>query len=84
MDYAKPRRYEVTDSRGQVHKRKSPRVYTHAVVHHAPARAATGNYRASEAYSKAAWCGRADLANKEASVWSKHGWQVEIIPIPAA
>jgi hypothetical protein len=75
-------KYQVTDSRGQIHKRTSDRTYTHAVVHHVPApRPEDKIVWASEAYSKARWCGRADLARKEAAGWQANGFEAEIIPV---
>ena len=76
-------KYQVTDSRGQVHKRTTMnRTYTHAVVCHMPEM--PDRYHPDKpwpARSSASWCGRADLAEKEAARWRKHGYPVEIIPI---
>ena len=78
-------KYQVTDSKGQLHKRVTKdRTYTHAVVYHIPAQPAGNGWKARDAYSKASWCGRADLAHKEANVWCRHGWAVEIIPVVEA
>lgn len=75
-------KYQVTDSRGQVHKRtsKAGRVYTHAVVTHYPACPAEGNWAAREAYSKASWSGSLHLAHKEAARRSSCV-SVEVIPV---
>jgi hypothetical protein len=84
-------KYQVADSKGQVHKRTTKdRTYTHCVVHHRPAIAAStvidreGNpidFEAYDAITRANWCGSEELARKEASVWEKYGYAVEIIPI---
>lgn len=74
-------KYQITDSRGQVHKRATDRTYTHAVVFHVPGIPADGPWPARPGYSKAAWCGRADLAGKQAAMWQTVGYAVEIIPV---
>lgn len=72
-------KYQVTDSKGQVHKRTSlNRTYTHAVVIHYAARPADGDYMGRKAYSKAAWAGSHELAAKSAAYESKWG-ETEII-----
>ncbi len=76
-------KYSVTDSRGKVHTRTSPRTYTHAVVHHVPARDAEGNWLARAAYSNANWCGSLKLAQKEAAQWGRRGLTTEIIEVGA-
>lgn len=74
MIYPKPRRYEVTDPRGELHKRKSARVYTHLVV----AR------RESDGKAARAFCGSESLANKQAAQWRKYGYAVVVVVIPPA
>jgi hypothetical protein len=61
--------YHVTDSLGVAHKRTTERVYTHAVI-----------VRKGESV-KGRWCGRADLARKEAALWAKNGWATEIVEV---
>ena len=77
-------KYQVTDSRGQVHKRTTKdRAYTHAVVIHCGIVPAGANYREVPAKSWAQWAGRADLAQKAASQASKF-WGFEAVEIIAA
>ncbi len=74
-------RYQVTDSRGQVHKRTSVRIYTHAVVYHVPAQAPTKQWpRGLDGHSKAAFCGSDMLASNEAASLAKR-YAVEVIPV---
>jgi hypothetical protein len=86
-------KYQVVDSQGQVHKRTTKdRTYTHSVVHHVKGHK-KGDVvpygdgttyiatRDTEDRSAANWCGNAGLAEKEANVWRKHGWDVEIIAV---
>lgn len=62
------------------------RTYTHAII---CARPAVGNYYHGknskfEAAHITNWCGRLDLAQKEASRWSKMYEVVEIVPAEVA
>lgn len=82
-------KYQVTDSRGEVHTRSSERTYTHAVVAYNPGRPARkgtdpkGNeitVPAEAPRSRAAWSGTHRLALREAKRWSSHpSWVVEVI-----
>ena len=52
--------YEVTDSAGNVYRRSSANhIYTHAVI-------VRGKWRDGKPFGRAYWCGRAELAQKEA------------------
>jgi hypothetical protein len=75
------RKYQVTDSRGIVHKRNSVRLYTHAVVAHVPGRPAQVGYPAHEPVTNTAWTGSPRLAEREANRWRNHSakWTVEVI-----
>jgi len=56
-------------------------LYRHAVVRHPPEQPADGIWPARPARSKASWTSRVDLAQKEAAVWRKHGYETEIIDV---
>jgi len=76
-------KYQVTDSRGQVHKRTTKeRTYTHAVVIHCGIIPANENWREQPAKTIVQWAGRPDLARKAADQSKKYwGFEaVEIIP----
>lgn len=74
-------KYQVTDSRGEVHKRRTARTYTHAVVIHLPAKPAHNGSPASEAHTKTSWAGTERLANREAKRWESHPrFSVEVVP----
>jgi hypothetical protein len=80
-------KYQVTDSRGKVHKRNSTgsgRTYAFAVVTHFPAAPAEGTFLAREkAYDKVEWRRDRALAEQCASQTRKYfngrGVTVEII-----
>jgi hypothetical protein len=64
------KKYQVTDSRGKVHKRTTKsNTYTHAVVHHIKAQPAEGNWAGRPAYSRAEWAGSLTLAQNAARRW---------------
>lgn len=68
-------KYQVTDSKGQVHKRTSlERTYTHCVVVHLPPWK-----NGDPARSRAEWARTLDLAEKNARSWRNHAEAVEII-----
>lgn len=64
------KKYQVTDSRGEVHKRNSSRTYTHAVVAQTQVPSRT----------KVAWAGTERLANREAKRYHDADWTVEVLP----
>jgi hypothetical protein len=73
------RKYQVTDSRGQVHTRKSDRTYTHAVISHR--KEGSSAWRAKQ--TDANWAGSASLAEKQAAERrrSEYVESVEIIEV---
>ena len=62
-------KYSVTDSQGRTHTRTTERTYTNVVVAEKDTRLNT------------CWCGRPDLAQKEAARWRAHGWTAEIVTV---
>lgn len=64
----KRHKYQVTDSRGQLHTRTTGRTYTHVVI----ARKDGWDVRAN-------WCGRLELAARTAGAFARNGWQTETI-----
>ena len=75
-------KYQVTDSRGVVHKRTTAeRVYTHCVVCHRKAIPAGNGWLDRPARDYVSWAGRLDLAQKIARGWTgEYADGVEIIP----
>lgn len=79
------RKYQVTDSRGKVHKRTTKnRTYHFAVVHHI--RSYESKWRPGEIYpasSGAEWAARRDLAENVARRWQRyeHCEAIEIIEV---
>lgn len=81
-------KYQVTDSRGTVHKRdttSSGRVYTHCIVGHKPAVVPDGRWpKGWPAADEVSWAGNARLAESRAAAFRKHlrpGTEVEVIEV---
>jgi hypothetical protein len=77
-------KFQVTDSRGQDHKRTSAeRTYTHCVVIRFKTIPARDNFKEWPAHSRAEWAGSAALAEKNAAGWRgrNHVESVEVIPV---
>ena len=73
--------HRVTDSRGEVHIKKTVRTYTHAVVAHLPANVTSSGGVVREASTKASWASTHRLALREAKRWEGKpmGFQVEVL-----
>ena len=72
--------HEVTDSRGQVHKRLSRgRQYGFAIVRHFPAWSSAVSGRSGPPYSSCGWSSTRQLAEAEARRYPR-AVSVEIIP----
>lgn len=61
--------YTATSDTGQVFKRKTDRVYTHAVISHF-----------DDGDAKANWCGSLALARKSKGSYYRHAARLEIVP----
>jgi hypothetical protein len=77
-------KFQVTDSRGKIHKRTSmSRIYTHCVVIYLKGSPADKFGYAIAPHSRAEWAGNEVLATNNASRWRRCGDHVESVEIIA-